>query len=518
MAIIYKQGVENLSERRIDAWHYQPKLQNQIDKIKQNIGAIFLNDVIDKSRGVASGATPLGANYLKNGKVKFYRTSEVEGMFLDSEKAVYISEDDDEKLARSRLKAGDILLTITGAKFGKSAVVSDSHLPGNISQHSVRFHPKPELIDNYFLVAYLNSDIGQDVIWREAYGATRPAIDFPSVRALTIPKVNLVTQKYIGDKVRQAELLREWAKDTVRKVDSFHLTLVPKQDHLSFDKKFRSVKSFQMTERLDAHFYPSVVEDYIFENNNNFRKLVDLTHSIFNGQTQSECLLGSDSSKQITVANLSSNFLMGKPRIVEELANTSKYAQLYDLLICNAAHNKSYIGKDITYVHSEDKLLPSTEVMVIRVNRDELPASYVRTYLNTKLGYIQIQSTVRGITAHSYPDDVKTLNIYIPKISDKQKEEWFLQDLYLVKAGLSNEYATKLVTVAKYLVEGLISGLISEDQLIQAQNALEQGDTSLDRAILSQMTEDGYAVAGSKPLFSDLDEFYDLLEQAKALE
>ena len=64
----------------------------------------------------------------------------------------------------------------------------------------------------------------------------------------------------------------------------------------------------------------------------------------------------------------------------------------------------------------------------------------------------------------------------------------------------------------------MIEGEVTEDQLIQAQNALEQGDTGLDRAILSQMTEDGYAVAGSKPLFSDIDEFYDLLVQAKVLE
>ena len=162
--------------------------------------------------------------------------------------------------------------------------------------------------------------------------------------------------------------------------------------------------------------------------------------------------------------------------------------------------------------------MPSTEVMVIRVNRDELPASYVRTYLNTKIGYIQIQSTVRGITAHSYPDDVKTLNIYIPKVCGQQREEWFLQDLYLAKAGLANEYSTKLVKVAKYLVEALIEGILTEEELIQAQNTLEQADPSLDRAILNQMTEDGYAVTGSKPLFADLDEFYDLLEQAKALE
>lgn len=427
---------------------------------------------------------------------------------------LYYKDDYPKGLAAS----GELLIEVKG-NVSKVGIVP-SVFPNNLMISGSLYKAKidEDRMDPHYVLAYLKTKFGQILKDRLTSNTIINYIAKDALYSIPIFEVSYIVQKYIGDKVRQAELLREWAKDTITKVDTFHLTLIPKQDHLSFDKKNRTVKSFQMTERLDAHFYPSVVEDYISENNDNFRKLGDITHSIFNGQTQPECLLVSDSSKQITVANLSSNFLMGEPRIVEELANSSKYIQQYDLLICNAAHNKSYIGKDITYVYSENKFLPSTELMVIRVNREELPASYIRTYLNTKLGYIQIQSTVRGITAHSYPEDVKTLNIYIPKISDKQQEEWFLQDIYLAKAGLSNQYSTQLTVVAKYLVQGLIEGVITEEELIQAHNALDQGDTNLDRAILSQMTEQGYAVAGSKSLFADLDEFYELLEQAKELE
>ncbi|MCH4643057.1 restriction endonuclease subunit S [Escherichia coli] len=231
MATIFKRTPEQLSERRIDPWHYQPRFERQINKIKDNLGALPLEAVIDSKRGVASGATPLGANYLEKGRVKFYRTSEVEEMFLQAEEAVFINDEDDEKLKRSRLVDGDVLLTITGAKFGKSAVVSAKHLPANISQHSVRFKPDPKKVDAYFLVAYLNSKTGQVAIWKEAYGATRPAIDFPSVRSLAVPKVLPLAQKYIGDKVRQAEQLRAWAKRLEgmadRKIkDLFHFNLV----------------------------------------------------------------------------------------------------------------------------------------------------------------------------------------------------------------------------------------------------------------------------------------------------
>ena len=109
-------------------------------------------------------------------------------------------------------------------------------------------------------------------------------------------------------------------------------------------------------------------------------------------------------------------------------------------------------------------------------------------------------------------DDLET--VPVPELVD----DWEHIAKLSTQSVLLEEYATKLTHVAKEIVEGLIEGMITEDHLIQAHNFLEQGVTSLDRAILSQMTEDGYAVAGSKPLFSDLDEFYDLLEQAKTLE
>lgn len=94
-------------------------------------------------------------------------------------------------------------------------------------------------------------------------------------------------------------------------------------------------------------------------------------------------------------------------------------------------------------------------------------------------------------------------------------DEWGKKLLF---AQLSYIYAQKLVGFTKFIVEALIEGEITEDHLIRAQNALEQRDNTLDRTILSQMTEEGYAVAGSKQLFADLDEFYELLEQAKEFE
>ncbi|MCP6368334.1 restriction endonuclease subunit S, partial [Klebsiella pneumoniae] len=74
--------------------------------------------------------------------------------------------------------------------------------------------------------------------------------------------------------------------------------------------------------------------------------------------------------------------------------------------------------------------------------------------------------------------------------------------------------AFALTRSAKTLVESLIEGQLTEQQLIQAQQALEDGDNSLDQAIISKLSAEGYAIEGATPLFSDVDELYSLLEDA----
>ncbi len=264
-----------------------------------------------------------------------------------------------------------------------------------------------------------------------------------------------------------------------------------------------------MTERLDAHFYPGVVDEYLKRNPEKFVSLKKLCLDIFNGQTQPETDNG---CQQITVTNLSPSFIVGIPRIVNHPLKKDKFLKAHDILICNAAHNKSYIGRDLTYVHSEEEILPSTEVMTIRVNRTLMPSSYLRTYLLTKVGYVQIQSTVRGITAHSYPDDIALLEIFIPQLTDDQKTEWFACDDLMLNAGIAYELGTQLAIAAKLLVEGLIEGLVTEDELITAQRGLEAGDREADAAILRRLKTDGLDGDG-QPLFADLDKVYELLAQ-----
>lgn len=415
-------------------------------------------------------------------------------------------------LKKTAVQEGDVLISRTG-NVGKSAIVTRHLGEANIAAHLIALRIKKGW-DSYYLSAFLNSFHGRQQSQRHQRGTIIQGLSVYDVPLFYIPIFSKITQKYIGDKVRQAEELRNWAKITETSVRDFHVQFIPEQENLNFNKKTRLLSTNKMTERLDAHFYPGVVEEDLKLHPNSFKSLESLTTDIYNGQTQSEtkdeCCL------QITVTNLSSSFIKGQPRQVECPAKNNKFIKPHDILMCNAAHNKVYIGRELTYVHTNERLLPSTEVMTIRINREIVPASYVRTYLESKLGYVKIQSTIRGITAHSYPDDMKLLDIYIPEIPSDQKEAWFNQDALLIYAGNATEYAYYLTTVAKLLVEALIEGQLTEEQLIQAQQALEDGDNTLDKAILNKLSSEGYAVEGAAPLFSDVDELYSLLASATA--
>lgn len=498
----------DILEHRLDCSFYNPVGLAATTKLNSTMEVNKLSELVDQRRKITNGVR--GPEWATS-KFKLIRLQDCEHWIVNSDAAASITKRQFDENRRCKLQANDIVVAI-GGYIGNAAVVVDE-CDAVIGQHSAVL-PEPEQTgaDSRFLVAYLNSRFAEAIFSRYVSGTVQAGINLEDLRDLPAPKPNGAAQKYIGDKVRQAERLRTWAKETESSVTQYHQALVPSQSTLNFAKRVRLVSPARMSERLDAHFYPGVVDDYLRLHQQKFKPLGKLCTTIYNGQTQSETS-SANSCKQITVTNLSSSFMGGTPRDVEMPGKQEKFLKPYDILMCNAAHNKAYIGKDLTFVHSEAAILPSTEVMTLRVDRNQVPASYVRAYLLTKLGYVQIQSTIRGITAHSYPDDMALLDIFVPELEDKYRDEWFACDENLAIAGKACEIATQLTHVAKSLVEALIEGQISEVELIAAEQALQSGNDQLDRHILNRLKADGIDGQG-QALLSDVDQLYSLLQQA----
>ncbi len=507
MPAIYKISPDEITTRRVDPWHYQPKFAKQIAKIGVHLGESSLFELINKERDVAGGATPLGANYLEKGRVRFYRTSEVDELQLDLDAAVFISDEDDQKLARSRLAAGDVLLTITGAKFGKSAVVTEMHLPGNISQHSVRFSPDANKLDPYFLVAYLNGPTGQIAIWREAYGATRPAIDFPSVRSLTVPSVGNLVQKYIGDKVRQAGRLRAWAGRAQEKAVREMPAYKPMISHYE-KSSYRVSTDSLLSARLDSSFFHPdhrALDRKMKESGCKY--LGKVASSVKPGWNKKS----SDSFLYYEIGglNVSNGTIAPVVTLITEAPSRATTAvKQGDVLVSTVRPNRKNVG----FVIEDIQDMPMVATSGFSVLRFEslIEAAFYHAWLRTDDATSQLMRWNSGSAYPAIDEDVP-LKILVPEfdVSLRARLGQILLDTHFALL-----HSAKLINAAKLLVEALIEGQLTEAELNAAEQALQAGNDQLERRILNRLKTDG--VDGQGPaLFGDLDELYRLLTQAE---
>ena len=148
-----------------------------------------------------------------------YRLARIQNFldpFLNLDACVGISQPHFLKFKRSECLPGDILIAIAGY-VGRAALVPTLNCRLNINQHIARFRPHTdERIDPYFLITYLISTTGKRQIQRWVSGSVQAGINLEDLRLLPIPSLQKAAQCYIGNKVRQAELLRASSEQAMR--------------------------------------------------------------------------------------------------------------------------------------------------------------------------------------------------------------------------------------------------------------------------------------------------------------
>lgn len=85
---------------------------------------------------LGSGSTPRGGKevYVNEG-IRFLRSQNVWNDGIDLEDIAYISLDTHEKMSGTKVVPGDVLLNITGASLGRSAIFPNELVEANVSQH-----------------------------------------------------------------------------------------------------------------------------------------------------------------------------------------------------------------------------------------------------------------------------------------------------------------------------------------------------------------------------------------------
>jgi type I restriction enzyme S subunit len=170
--------------------------QTEVGMIPEDWNACSLGDAVTK---VGSGITPTGGEkvYKKEGR-PFLRSQNVGWGHLLLGDIVFIDEETHSSFLATEIKLNDVLLNITGASIGRSAVADDRLPGGNVNQHVCIIRPDASRLDSYFLNFSLLSKSGQKQIDSFQAGGNRQGLNFGQIRSFQIPLTSLPEQQAIA--------------------------------------------------------------------------------------------------------------------------------------------------------------------------------------------------------------------------------------------------------------------------------------------------------------------------------
>lgn len=147
-----------------------------------------LAELGEKTTKVGSGITPKGGdrNYRKSGR-PFVRSQNVGWGELLLDGVAHIDDKTHAGFSSTEIRNNDILLNITGASIGRSALADDRIAGGNVNQHVCIIRLQAKEVVPGFLCQFLLSQRGQNQIDGFQAGGNRQGLNFAQVRSFKVP-------------------------------------------------------------------------------------------------------------------------------------------------------------------------------------------------------------------------------------------------------------------------------------------------------------------------------------------
>jgi type I restriction enzyme S subunit len=362
------------------------------------------------------------------------------------------------------IEAGDILFSKLRPNLNKVAICPK--YIGNALGSTEFVVMESKIIDKYFLYSVLKSNVALKQVIDITTGSILPRIDSEDVLNILIPIPSPEIQKFIGDKVRRAEELREEAKRLKKETEGLiinKLGTINLEENRNYSSAF--ISSEKIVERIDSEYYHSKylnIEDELNRKGFKVKKLGEVCTRIFNGRTYST----TDKERKycnVGVGELGDWFVnKSKEKFINEKVDKKYCLKANSIIWGNAAHLAKYIGEKVNIVLEEETVIPTTEVTAIEPNEEAIDPYYLFIFMRTQWGYYQIQRTVKGMTAHSYPQDIS--NILVP-IIDLTNEELEVLKNNVITSYKNELNAKQLIQQAKQDVEDLIEGNFEMSEL-----------------------------------------------------
>ncbi|HCL7740067.1 TPA: restriction endonuclease subunit S [Escherichia coli] len=507
---MYKVRVLQEINDRLDAEYYNPAALSTLKKMETKGTVTTFGDLVDEGYRVVYHGTD-SINGLKDSEVlPFLSPTQIDANgsinFEDADKLPLYYKD---QYPKGLGKAGEILVEVKG-NVSKVGIVP-SAFPKNlmISGSLYKATLNPRRVDSHYVLAFLKSKHGQILKNRLTSNTIINYIAKDALYSIPVIELKEKAQKYIGDKVRQAEQLRAWAKSIQLKVSELLPSYI--NEIQRYKAKCYRAKDI-IPERLDSLFYHpdySGLESKMKAKG--CKRLGLITKQVKDAWNKKKA----EAFEYYEIGGLditTGQVLSATTPTAGAPSRAKTKVQQGNVLVSTVRPNRKNIGFIVDNVaHSE--MVATSGFSVLRFS-SLTQAAFYHAWLRTDDATAQLMRWNSGSAYPAIDDDVP-LNIIIPDFEKTFVDNWGQK---LLDAHFAYVYAKMLTEAAKTLVEALIEGQLTEQQLIQAQQALEDGENSLDQAILSKLSAEGYAIEGATPLFSDVDELYSLLEEAAQAE
>lgn len=544
---------------RLDASYYQREFIDNQD-VLERLGSVELSELIDVSRS-CYGVLPKSSDYADEG-VPLIRGGDLSFGHIASPT---ITVPKSYKCPKSSVEAGNVLILIKGACIDAPEGVglvkeNESGCLFNGSCYKLVFK-KPD-VDAPFFLAYSQSKYFLRQKKRSVANTGISYNDQETINRYLIARFTEAVKKYIGEKVCQADRLFERASLLNRApviVEALLNGFVSEQDLTNaqqalekgddvFDQvilanlgvsgrgidsddrfgdllqkcKWESVD----TEREGCHvnrISSSVIEDFLTaqtyrpEVSRAYERIVERDHEnlqnlcvepIRQGATpkfseQGSRCLKSKQTREMIIDDI------GFETVDPSDPDNKAIVRLISGDVVITRQGAGTVGRASLFLGDAETYITDS-LFIVRADDKKVDSGYLVAYLRSYTGKRLVEKGVYGSTGQLNLSANHVRNIPVASL-DLLAQKYIGDKVRLVDS--LKTYQRSLIRASKSIVEALIDGQLTEQQLTDAKRALDANDNSLDRNILSRLKTDGIDGEG-KPLFPDLDQLYELLEQA----
>jgi restriction endonuclease S subunit len=436
-------------ERRFGAEFWMPEY---LEPLRQNKNWVPIGDLVTSCQyGISREMNEEGVG------VPIYRMNEMDDLFLSAPaKSVMLS---DSEYSEFRLSVGDVLFNRTNSfKYvGRTGILKEP-VHAVFASYLIRLVPDTSRLLPEYLTVYLNCPTGIAQVKRRAMESINQAnVSGSEIKKVPIPLFPISFQRQIVSLLDQAAESRQEAKRSYHEAERILLDgLALSELDLTYSPFYvRTYSDAFAARRLDAeHFQPKYyrVDSAINSLKYPTVALGELIGQIRNGFDYREFV--EEGTPYIRVGDIQNGRidLKNSEKIALSVADVKKDITLHpgDILFTR----KGSFGNAAVVRPGQESAIISSEIMLLRIKNKEILPEYLAVYLNSPLGYQQVERRAHGVAFYSISQpDLATVSVVCAPLHLQKKIE-----SKVLEAHKALDKSNDLLIKAKQAVEKMILG------------------------------------------------------------